>query len=265
MITLTIALLAIYGRRRQRGLERRLETERALVTVLQSALINHQKRFPGTDFGATYISATDGALVGGDFYDFQPLDAVCGYVLVGDISGKGVNAAVDTALLRYGVRALLTQTRDPGAVLAQLNRLFIDGRSDPDEFVVVFLGIVDLEARELRYASAGHSQAYLRSSGGVAQLPVTGALLGVFDDLVPDTRTQSLTADDLLLVTTDGLTEARGRDGVMLGEDGAATWIAEAKTAAAQGLVDELVARFRNYSPAIQDDLAMVAMRIRTQ
>jgi hypothetical protein len=163
VICAIVASLIIYASQRQRWLLRVIESEQGIIATLQSALINHLKPVSGIEIGKAYISATDGAAVGGDFFDVQPLDGTRGYILVGDVSGKGVNAAVDTALVRHGIRSLLVVERDPGTVLSNFNEAFIASRSGDEIFVAMFLGIIDTASRELRYASAGHGQAYLHA------------------------------------------------------------------------------------------------------
>jgi serine phosphatase RsbU (regulator of sigma subunit) len=262
IICAIIASLIIYASRRQRRLLRVIESEQGIIATLQSALINHLKPVPGIEIGTAYISATDGAAVGGDFFDVQPLDGTRGYILVGDVSGKGVNAAVDTALVRHGIRSLLVVERDPGAVLSNFNEAFIASRSGEEIFVAMFLGIIDTASRELRYASAGHGQAYLRSPTSTKALPVTGMLIGVETGTQIATERIELQPSDLLFIATDGLTEARNADLVMLDDEGAMRWLRESKATAPQALVEETVARLKSYTPKMRDDLAILALRV---
>jgi serine phosphatase RsbU (regulator of sigma subunit) len=257
-----IASLIIYASQRQRRLLRVIEAEQGIIATLQSALINHLKPVPGIGIGTAYLSATDGSAVGGDFYDVQPLDATHGYVLVGDVSGKGVNAAVDTALVRHGIRALLVLERDPGAVLSTFNEAFLASRSGEEIFVAIFLGIIDTASGELSYASAGHGQAYLRAATSTSALPVTGLLIGIEAGTQIATARVELHPGDLLFIATDGLTEARNANLVMLDDEGAMRWIQESKATAPQALVEEIVARLKDYTPKMRDDLAILALRV---
>jgi CHASE3 domain sensor protein len=101
-ITIVSILLLVYSSGRQRRLLREIDAERGIIDVLQSALVNQLKPISGTRIGTSYISATDGIAVGGDFFDAQPLTKDMGYILVGDVSGKGVTAAVDSASCGMG-------------------------------------------------------------------------------------------------------------------------------------------------------------------
>jgi sigma-B regulation protein RsbU (phosphoserine phosphatase) len=262
VICVVVASLIVYGSQRQRRLLRVIEAEQGIIATLQSALINHLKPVAGVEIGTAYISATDGAAVGGDFYDVQPLDATRGYILVGDVSGKGVNAAVDTALVRHGIRSLLVVESDPGAVLSSFNEAFLASRSGDEIFVAMFLGIIDTASHELHYASAGHGQAYLRSGTSASVLPVTGLLIGVESGTQIATKEVGLQPHDLLFIATDGLTEARDTNLEMLDDEGALRWITESKTMTPQALVDEVVTRLKSYTPKMRDDLAILAVRI---
>jgi len=262
VICAIVASLIIYASQRQRRLLLLIEAEQGIIETLQSALVNHLKPVSGLQIGTTYISATDGAAVGGDFFDVQPLDGTRAYILVGDVSGKGVNAAVDTALVRHGIRSLLVIENEPGTVLTHFNEAFLASRSGDDIFVAMFLGIIDTATRELRYASAGHGQAYLRTGGTMSALPVTGLLVGVESGTQIATERVELHPGDLLFIATDGLTEARDANKIMLEDEGAMAWIQASTAPAPQALVDEIVTRLKSYTPNLRDDLAILAVRL---
>ena len=261
-ICVVLASIIAYASQRQRRLLLQIKSEQGIIATLQSALINNLKPVPGLDVGTAYISATDGAAVGGDFFDSQPLDGGRGYVLVGDVSGKGVNAAVDTALVRHGIRSLLVVENDPGQIFTKFNEAFLASRSGDEIFVAVFLGIIDTASLALRYASAGHGQAYLRRGSSVRELPVTGPLIGIESPTSIKSGRVELELDDVIVLATDGLTEARNADLIMLDDEGAMKWIQESEATAPQVLVDEIVARLKSYTPKMRDDLAILALRI---
>jgi serine phosphatase RsbU (regulator of sigma subunit) len=268
LATITIVICAIvasliaYASRRQRRLLSLIESEQQIIATLQAALVNHLKPVRGLEIGTAYISATDGAAVGGDFFDVQPLDGTRGYVLVGDVSGKGVKAAVDTALVRHGIRALLVVEDDPGRVFTKFNEAFLASRSGDEIFVAMFLGIIDTATQELRYAAAGHGQVWVRGGSGVRALPVTGALVGIEAGTEIASERVELQPDDVLLIATDGLTEARDGRLVMLEDEGAMRWIQASKASTPQGLVDDIVVRLKAYTPKMRDDLAILALRL---
>jgi sigma-B regulation protein RsbU (phosphoserine phosphatase) len=174
-----------------------------------------------------------------------------------------VNAGVDTSLARHSVRSLITVLRDPGDVLTTLDEIFVAGRSGADIFVSVFLGIIDVASNVLHYASAGHGTVYLRhASAAVEQLPVTGSLVGIPSPTAVTSARVTLQPGDVLLLATDGLTEARNEAGIMLDDEGAKAWLAESNAPSSQDLVTEIVSRLKAYSPDLGDDLALLALKI---
>jgi len=212
--------------------------------------------------GRAYISADVDAAVGGDLYDVRRLDPSRGLVVVADISGKGLQAAVNTAFVKYSIRMLARTIDDPAEILAQFNRVFLDTVRDPNLFVVVFVGILDSQSRLLRYASAGHSGSYLRRAHEVSQLAVTGPIVGLDPEFGYESRTLSLDAGDLIVLATDGLSEARNGDGELLGDEGAMELL-EATADEPQTCADELVAAVRLRSGGtLHDDLALLVLAI---
>jgi serine phosphatase RsbU (regulator of sigma subunit) len=264
-----LATLAIGGSILAFGISRtrfeaELERERTLVEKLQRAFIHRWDPLPGAGLGTAYLSATQNALVGGDLFDVRRIGPRRGYVLIADVSGKGIEAAVDTAFIKFSIRALAHDDDDPGVILTAFNQLVLGSLSHPDAFVVAFLGFFDAAHGTLRYSSAGHSAAFLRRGNGVTQLSVTGPILGVSENDLYVAQTVDLQPGDLIVLATDGLTEARNGQRTMLGDDGAMEWIAELKATEAQAAADELVARLKRFvaSNRLDDDLALVAVRV---
>jgi len=243
--------------------EAELDRERKLVEKLQQAFLRGWDALPGAAVGTTYVSATREALIGGDLFDVRRLDDQRGYFLVADVSGKGIDAAVDTAFIKFSIRALAQEATDPGAVLTAFNRLITGSLSNPDAFVVAFLGYLDVAGATLRYASAAHAAAFLRRGDVVTELAITGPILGLNVDDTFDSKTVALEPGDLIVLATDGLTEARDPRGTMLGEATAGAWIAEAHSVDTQAIADELVQRLRAFvaSNRLKDDLALVVVR----
>ena len=128
-------------------------------------------------------------------------------------------------------------------------------------FVGVFLGTFDARTQTMRYASAGHGTAYVRRGSLIERLPPTGSIIGIERDGAYRTETVPLALGDLVLLATDGLSEARSEDGEMLGEDRVAAILRDAPPDP-QTLCDLLVASADAYSGGVQDDLAIIALRI---
>lgn len=258
---LVFGLLAIlfnaYGSR----LTHELEEERTVTQALQQAFRSDYVPLPNFEIGSSYLSATGRLRVGGDVFDVFKLGSAKGLLVIADVSGKGVDAAVLTAFVRFTLRAIALRHEDPGEILTEFNAAFGDTVGNPSLFITMLIGILDCDAGSLAYASAGHDSAYLRRSSGVEALPVTGPLLGVMEASY-ESKTIALAPGDTLVLATDGLTEARSRRGELLGEHGAMEWIA-AGPQGAQALADDLTRRVRKRSGnRPNDDLALLVVRM---
>jgi sigma-B regulation protein RsbU (phosphoserine phosphatase) len=211
--------------------------------------------------GSAYASATREALVGGDVLDTWRAGPGFGWFLIADASGKGIEAARHAAFAQYAIRALAADADDPADVVRRFNRLFLDTFDDPSVFVVVFLGAFDARSQTLRYASAGHGTAYVRRGTLIEWLPPTGSIVGITREEAYATESLPLAVGDIVLLATDGLSEARSAAGEMLGEERVAALLRDAP-ADPQALCDLLVASADAYSGGVQDDLAIIALRV---
>ena len=239
-----------------------IDRERSIVETLEGAFRTDLDVLTGAKIGTAYVSADLDAAVGGDLYDVRLLDENHGLILVADVSGKGITAAVNTAFVKYSVRTLARDRRDPAEILNNFNTIFLETVSDPNLFVVVFVGILDATTHELKYASAGHSAAFMRRGNDVSALAVTGPVIGLDKSFTYDTVTLQLQHRDLVVLATDGLTEARDKDGVFLDESGAMELLARVSLDP-QPAADQIVAAVRERcGGTIGDDLALLAISI---
>jgi len=258
---LVFGLLAILLNAYRTRLNRELEEERTTTEILQRAFRSESVPLPHCEVGTAYQSASSHLAVGGDVFDVYRLSDNLALVLIADVSGKGVDAAVLTAFIKFTIRGIALRRRDPAAILAEFNTAFPQAVENPYLFVSMFVGVLDTDSFALRYASAGHDSAFVRRSETVQQLAVTGPVLGVMEEPF-ETRQINLGFGDVLVLATDGLTEARDRNGRQLRESGAIRLIEQAP-AHAQALADELVSRVRAIGGNnLRDDLAILAIRI---
>lgn len=235
-----------------------LERERLVGDTLQRAFLSGWDNCPFLEVGTAYVSAIRHLAIGGDLFDVYVIDNKRCLLVVADISGKGLEAAVDTAFVKYSLRALVEEHQDPSIIVEKFNTSFIKSVRDETSFVSLFAGILDSSSSTLRYASAGHSPVYLRRANEVQQLPVTGPLVGLRPEDEFPTSTEVLHAHDLLILATDGLTEARDPAGVMLDDAGAMRLIREGPVKP-QRMADHLVAGVTRASGGrIADDLALL-------
>jgi len=240
----------------------RLDRERRIIETLQRAFQTGWDPIPHSRIGTAYVSATRDAAVGGDLFDIRRLDDDRGLIVMADMSGKGIDAAVNTAFVKYSLRTLAVRDDDPAAILNDFNRMFLDTIKDPSLFVVAFVGIFDSRTMSMTYASAGHSGAYLRRGRDVTQLEVTGPIVGLDREFEYASGTVTFLPQDMLVLATDGLTEARDRHGAALDDAGAIALVRESPSDP-QACADRLVSAVRRRSGGrIVDDLALLVITI---
>ncbi len=254
-------LLAILFNGFRSRLSTELEEERTITQTLQRAFRSEHVPLPNCEVGSAYLSASSHLAVGGDVFDVYRLSSNLALVVIADVSGKGVDAAVLTAFIKFTIRGIALRRRDPGAMLAEFNTAFSQTVENPYLFVSMFVGVLDTETLQFRYASAGHDSAFIRRYQSVQQLAVTGPVLGVMEEPF-ETKTVFLEDGDTIVLTTDGLTEARDREGNQLHEAGAMELIGSSNPAP-QLLADELIAKVKALGGnQTRDDLAIIAIRV---
>ncbi len=216
------AAAAVWLIDRVRLMQGRAETRREVVLALQSMHLPTQlAHATGYDLSGLYKPAQEEEEVGGDFYDFYPTGSGQFCLLIGDVMGKGKEAAASTALLRYAVRAFCSAGADPAQIITQLNTL-IETQGLSFETASLFVGLLEPHSGSLAYANAGHEPPLLkRADGGEQALAVTGPILGVGLDARYENKSVALETQDSLLLMTDGVTEARNKHGEFLGSAGA--------------------------------------------
>jgi serine phosphatase RsbU (regulator of sigma subunit)/PAS domain-containing protein len=182
-----------------------------VVEALQASLLPRQvPPIPHVEIATAYITATEGLDVGGDFYDVY--DSPGGWGLaIGDVQGKGEEAATVTAMARHAIRVLAHWNTDPVRVLAMANEVMLEQQSN-ERFVTVIAAYLRWDGRTLRttVGSAGHpGPALVRPDGRVRLLPGGGLPIGLFQQSEPAAQELELKPGDMLFFFTDGVTEAR--------------------------------------------------------
>lgn len=206
----------------QRELSEAGERFAALARTLQQSLLPPQlPEIAGVEVAARYHPAGSGDEVGGDFYDLFRVGRSWGFV-VGDVCGKGAEAAVVTALVRYTIRAAAHQARSPAKALAIVNDAMLSQAADggSDRFATAVHGRLRAHQGwvDVTVACAGHPMPILRRANGeVEQVGRLGTLLGVMPTVSVHDRTVRLLPGDVLIVVTDGVLEAR-RDAEQFGD-----------------------------------------------
>jgi sigma-B regulation protein RsbU (phosphoserine phosphatase) len=213
---------------------------------------------PGFEIGRAYQPGS-GAMAG-DFYDVFRVDANRVAAVIGDVTGHGIEPSITALQAKYLLRAFLLQFRDPGQALEQLNaQMSVLERGE--EFISLCVLVFDTDAGTLRYASAGHPAAFLWHAREVRPLGATGPLLMLDPTGRYHSREAAWDLDDVAVLYTDGLAEARNGD-ALFGEDGVANLIRRDPTATPEVLVKALVEAARDFAGGpVNDDVAVLVLR----
>lgn len=231
--------------------ERLAERERNIARQLQSALTPAvPEHVPGMALAKYYKAALEESSVGGDFYDVFPIEKGCTALVVGDLSGKGLAAAQQVAMVRNMLRYAIYRARTLTGALEGLNALLAE-QDLLSGFCTLFVGTYDSGSGTLTYVNCGQEPALLRRCNGTVEpLLATGSVLGAFEDAIFEQRVLALDPGDVLAVFTDGLTEVGRTRLAMLGVEGVAALLeqprllldADSTASAAEQLARSLIA-----------------------
>ncbi len=247
-----------------RGEQARMENKR-ISQALQTGMRNELQQVEGISAQGIYSSATASAFVGGDFYDLVRLPGRRACVIMGDVSGKGVEAASVSAAVKTALGAYAWEGLAPARMVRTLND-FLLGFSRVETFATLFVGIVDLACSQITYCSAGHPPALLvhADASEMELLDVQSGVVGAFPDIAYRNGTTEVHEGDVLLLYTDGTTEARDPSGAFFGEQGLRDMVMEecGDGKGYEGFLDRLLAHVEDFTGhELNDDVAMVALR----
>ena len=188
--------------------EKRIEQELELARTIQDSALPKNFDFSRKDF-EIYAVMDPAKEVGGDFYDFFPVDRNRIALVIADVSGKGIPAALFMMRAKTAIRGLAEAGRDPAEILARANSILCEG-NDAEMFVTVWIGIADLRTGLIRCANAGHEYPAVRRSGGGYELVKDkhGLALAAMDGMKYKEYELQLNPGDRLFVYTDGVPEA---------------------------------------------------------
>jgi serine phosphatase RsbU (regulator of sigma subunit) len=239
-----------------------LEQEMAFARQTQQSILpTHLPRHVGYDFGALIVPAR---AVGGDFYDFIPLGEHKLCILIGDVSDKGLPAALVMALTFSLVRAETGRTHNPRQILCNVNRHLLHMNA-ANMYVTLLYGILDCETGAFSYSRAGHPPPIrIDPDGTVVDFPMDiGQSLGIFEDVKIDQQECILPNGGLVLLFSDGLTEAADALGTEFGIQRVKHELAAHRHEAAQAVCDQLWRAAQNHSGECphQDDFTAVIIK----
>lgn len=237
------------------------QREHEIAETFQQALLMTPPPIPGVDVGVCYRAATEAARVGGDFYDLVSLGPNRLMVMVGDVCGKGLAAAAESAVVRYMLRAY-AQEEPPGQALARLNATVLN-QLPGQPFVTLVVAYIDVARHMIEYAVAGHPRPIALSGRSEFPLPWEGGVpVGIFRGAVFPTNRVVLPEDSCVVLYTDGLIEAR-RERKLFGEARLLEAVREGLGLGASELSEHLLETVRDYSGGVlADDCAVVVVRL---
>jgi PAS domain S-box-containing protein len=244
------------------------EARSAIARTLQNSLLPPTlPDVPGFELAAAYRAAGEAYDVGGDFYDVLNTADDLWYAVIGDVCGKGAEAAALTAMARHTIRAAAARRRSPAAILRELSDAILrqESADDAGRFCTIACLAIDVSRTPARatVACGGHPlPAVLRADGTVEELGVAGTLLGLVEDPELQDVAGELRPGDTVLLYTDGLTEAGAPDYVWTPEH-LAEVLRGAAGHAPQQVVDHAVQAALGVEPELRDDIAVVALRAR--
>ncbi|NLI32928.1 MAG: SpoIIE family protein phosphatase [Deltaproteobacteria bacterium] len=242
----------------------KLEHELQLAREIQESLLPRSLPvLPGFDFGARVVPAK---AVGGDFFDFIRLDKDSLGIAIGDVSDKGVPAAIFMATTRSLLRAEAKAGRSPAEVLQDVNRHLLS-MNESQMFVTVLYGVLYAPTRLFSYARAGHTPPVVSNTSGNLIVPTmqSGQPIGILAKPELDSHVLELSPGSTMLIYTDGMTDARNNAGELFGAGRLYGEFSAHRFLSAEALCESLVKAVLDYyeEGTVLDDMALVAVHVR--
>ncbi len=264
----TQAAIAIYNSRLVEELKEaeRVKREMEIAQRIQMSLLPEKPpQVEGLELAGRCVPAS---AVGGDYYDFFSADGQVSF-LVADVSGHSVGSALMMAITRNVLRSEIARGKSPAEVLASTNVAMYEDLSQAELFITAFYTSYDKETRILTYANGGHNLPFVwraceAPENGYTFLDTDGMLVGVLEDVFYEERTMELRPGDVLILYTDGVTEARNQGEEQFGEERLYRVVKEKGHLPAQELLDEIYRRVREFSGGLaqRDDITVIIMKV---
>ncbi|MBI5592888.1 MAG: SpoIIE family protein phosphatase [Deltaproteobacteria bacterium] len=246
------------------AIKERIESELKIAhTIQMSFLPKHFPPFPEKQEFDIYAALIPAKEVGGDLYDFFLLDDRRLFFSIGDVSGKGVPAALFMAVTKTLMKGIASENITPSDILERTNReLCVD--NDSMMFCTVFCGILNFTTGELAYANAGHNPPLiLKHESSPQWLVITPqVMLGVLEDVGYKTQSTTLEPGESLILYTDGVTEAMDHEDKLYSNDRLIQTLEMEKSDSAQELVENIILSVREFVGAVaqSDDITVLAL-----
>jgi sigma-B regulation protein RsbU (phosphoserine phosphatase) len=233
--------------------------------LVETVFAGTHQRIPRLRYATAYKLAE--GRTGGDIIDVFHYDNDHVSIAIADICGKGVQAAVHAAMIKYGLRSFVSNGHTPENVMRSLDRLYLENNAyeQVESFACIFLGVIDATRRLLHYTNAAmESVIVVHQNGECARLQPTAPLVGVFEDQhhLFKQGFVELREGTLLIAATDGITEARDRKGAMLGSERIQDIVITRRHESEASIAAALVAEAESFGDdERRDDIAIIVAR----
>jgi phosphoserine phosphatase RsbU/P len=244
-------------------LEEGLQREIKLARNIQTALLNGKK--PVIDGGEVSGTSIPARLIGGDYYDFYPLLNGKIRIVIGDVMGKGIPAAMLMILTRGAFRSISQATDGPGKTLTAMNNALVGDLRTLKSFVTVLCVDWDPKERTITYANAGHHLPIVCRNGEILELPkVKGIMLGALPNQTYEERTVQLDVNDFVLLYTDGITEAENASREQFQLERLIQTIKPLSDLPAEKIEEKIIKKIQDFTEGVpqKDDITLVILKI---
>jgi sigma-B regulation protein RsbU (phosphoserine phosphatase) len=231
-----------------------IQKELEVARNIQLSILPSQ--FPAStpfEVAAKYVPMTS---VAGDFYDFLAADSSSAGLLIADVSGHGIPAALIASMVKMAATLQRPNASHPAQLLAGMNAALCG--STQGQFVTAAYVHLDAQMRELRYAAAGHPSMLLLRRGHVLEIAENGLLLAATDTASYTEKSMELERGDRLLLYTDGLLEARNAEGKLFGEEALSAALKRTSNDGPADAANQIIAEVQGWAKSQDDDLTLL-------
>jgi|ERR1700728_331740 len=255
-VALLVALGYVAAHQTLRRDQQLSEIQKELEVARRIQLSILPARFPNSAnfrVAARYVPMTS---VAGDFYDFIVADDRQAGLLIADVSGHGVPAALIASMVKVAATAQRANAADPSRLLAGMNTVLCGNTQN--QFVTAAYVHLDSQAREIRYSAAGHPPMLLLREGKVCEVLENGLMLAAFDFAAYTTAAQRLQPGDRLLLYTDGILEAASAGGEFFGQESLSALLRQTSGVAPAAAADRIISAVQQWAVSQDDDLTVL-------
>ncbi len=249
---------------RNKELSELYERQKNLASILQENLLPViARKADHLEIGLRFQSATKAALVGGDFFDFFEIAERRFGIVIGDVSGKGIEAATLASRIRNTIRAFAYDEPSPAKVVGRVNNIAVI-ETIPTLFVTLIYGVLDVKTHKLLYANAGHwpPLVFSAKTDEVSELKTGGLPVGAFDNAKYEDYSTELEAGTITVLYTDGVIEAR-KDDELFGTERLSHTIKEHASVSADDLANTIIEKAKSFGGGkLNDDAAVMVIKI---